>query len=121
MINTELLRLTLKHIEETPELWVQREWATPTECGTAYCFAGWAAVLSGATFTTSWNVIPPGTDQPRDVDYYAAEILGIEHTRGPSCCARCGNDGEIPLFEAHNTLGDLREIVARLIEEAEAS
>jgi hypothetical protein len=43
MPNIELLDLTLWHIENNPETWNQGEW----RCGTSYCFAGHAALLSG--------------------------------------------------------------------------
>lgn len=37
----------LKHIEANPDLWLQDGWVTQTDCGTAYCFAGWALTLAG--------------------------------------------------------------------------
>ncbi len=43
MPNIELLNKVLKHIEDNPGTWDQRVW----RCGTSYCFAGHAAVLSG--------------------------------------------------------------------------
>lgn len=50
MPNIELLDKVLKHIEDHPETWNQKDW----RCGTSYCFAGHAAVLSG------WK--PEGSD-----------------------------------------------------------
>lgn len=48
--NLPLLRKVLDHIDAHPEEWHQRFWAintTETACGTAYCIAGHAAVMTG--------------------------------------------------------------------------
>lgn len=52
MANRVLLTKTLEHIRANPTTWVQNDWITADNsadpgCGTAYCFAGWAVVLSG--------------------------------------------------------------------------
>lgn len=41
------LRRTLAHIQNNRRLWNQNTWVGKTECGTTYCFAGWAVVLEG--------------------------------------------------------------------------
>lgn len=48
-MNKELMRRILNQIKETPELWRQGHWAQKTDCGTTFCVAGWACVLSGWT------------------------------------------------------------------------
>lgn len=55
LINIDLLRQTLEHIEATPDGWDQMawrqqidpEWEEANRCGTTMCFAGWAAELAG--------------------------------------------------------------------------
>jgi hypothetical protein len=44
--NLDLLRRVLRQIDDDPKSWNQSYWATKSDCGTAYCFAGWACVLS---------------------------------------------------------------------------
>lgn len=47
MADAVRLERTMSHIEQNPRLWRQTAWSTETECGTAYCFAGWALQLEG--------------------------------------------------------------------------
>lgn len=47
MADSERLNRTLAHIEANLSLWDQTQWAVKTECGTAYCFAGWSLQLEG--------------------------------------------------------------------------
>lgn len=108
-VNVELLQRTLAQIEAHPELWEQREWRTETDCGTAYCFAGWAAVLSGAAFVRHEDgslsyeyVIPPGGGDSIWIQDYAAQVLGI------------GSRHAMDLFDGYNTLADLRAFVGEL-------
>lgn len=93
--NVELLRATMDFIERHPEKHEQAQWAT--QCGTAFCYAGHAALLAGATppgantlaFGRFWT-IDPDTFQSRSettleqiasgtllVDEFAARQLGI--------------------------------------------
>jgi hypothetical protein len=44
--NLPLLRAVLAQIDATPERWDQSMWALRTECGTAFCVAGWAVHIS---------------------------------------------------------------------------
>lgn len=47
--NSKLGDEILEQIHANPKLWVQHTWRYRTTCGTAYCFAGWAAKLTGNT------------------------------------------------------------------------
>lgn len=93
--NVELLRATMKFIEQHPEKHEQGQWAT--QCGTAFCYAGHAALLAGATPPSANSMthgrfwmVDPGTFQSRSettleqiasgtlpVDEFAARQLGI--------------------------------------------
>lgn len=46
-LNIDLLTQVLERIESDPEHWDQQYWFRANECGTTYCFAGWACVLDG--------------------------------------------------------------------------
>lgn len=52
-INAPLLRKVLEHITLHPDEWDQNSYAvktySPTACGTAYCVAGHAVVMTGHT------------------------------------------------------------------------
>lgn len=48
--NIELLQKTMQHIKDHPEQHHQSTWIATSHCGTAACFAGHAALLSGMTF-----------------------------------------------------------------------
>ncbi len=130
MPNVELLRKTLAHIEAHPQTWFQATWAeliegaAENECGTAFCFGGWAAVLHGATITVDdapdgvADVLvtpPPGEPANRydpaadhwdeiDIHAYARGVLGLTYEQG------------VKLFDGFNTLDDLRRIVSELCE-----
>jgi hypothetical protein len=43
----DYLRGALKAIDERPDLWDQAYFARKTECGTAFCVAGWVCSLAG--------------------------------------------------------------------------
>lgn len=49
--NVELLQQTMQYIKDHPERHQQDIWTN--QCGTAACFAGWAAMLSG---WAAWQV-----------------------------------------------------------------
>lgn len=115
-VNVELLQKTLAHIEAHPKLWDQTWWRTErVGCGTAYCFAGWAAMLSGAAFVrledrtlSNEFVIPAGGGDSIWIQTYAGQALGIS------------SDKAMDLFNGDNTLADLRRIVGELVAEAGA-
>lgn len=46
-VNEKLVREVMTAIRQNPESWDQDTYVRDTECGTAYCFAGWALRLSG--------------------------------------------------------------------------
>lgn len=46
-INEPLIRQIVAEIERDEARWDQKNWALQSSCGTTYCFAGWAALLSG--------------------------------------------------------------------------
>jgi len=110
-VNKELLRRTMDAVPANPELHNQKLWATQTDCGTAYCFAGWACKLSG--FEADFEFLEPnkagvidaarlvGGDQ---IDYKASQLLGLDWWS-----AEC-------LFAAENTTADLKELVDEICE-----
>jgi hypothetical protein len=125
--NVELLRATLAHIEAHPETWNQQMWSN--ECGTAFCFAGHAVVLSGCTvnpereqvlldtvpaeFHDTFREITGGWNPP--IALAAAVLLGLYDTDA------IGRSQTIRLFNGDNTLEDLRSMVAELCgQDAEA-
>lgn len=105
MPNAELAYKILDQIDAHPEQWVQNHWMTTTECGTAYCFAGWAVNLSGGTLQEDvYNVIvasgPPEIDGLL-VERAADVLLGI-----------CSRDLPEDLYDGYNCRRDLDRIVA---------
>ena len=116
--NHELFVKVLAQIEREPENWDQRMWATQRPCGTSYCFAGYACVLSGHEFRFEieggyGTVMPNGSITSaairggRDVVALAAELLGI-----PVQGLTYDDEG---LFVAGNTLDDLYRISADIL------
>jgi hypothetical protein len=116
MSNINLLQRTLAHIEANPDTWDQETWATRTACGTAHCFAGHAVMLAhpnaapvfDGAFTTSFVTIP---DHPVRAIWWipdlARDLLGLGRTTGDI------------LFNATNTLEELRAMVADLAEDGD--
>lgn len=103
--NTDLLRATLDQILAQPELHHQEYWAKQTDCGTAYCFAGWACVLSGleARFFEGCRRTEFLTDG-RTIDATAQEILGLDSlTVGD-------------LFDPHNDVATLKDYVDQIAQ-----
>lgn len=113
MSNADLLERTLAQIEAHPETWDQQTWAAKTTCGTAHCFAGHAVMLAhpnaipvfdGAS-TTSFVTIP---DHPVRAIWWIPDLARDLLDLGRST-------GDI-LFNATNTLEELRAMVADLID-----
>jgi hypothetical protein len=79
MPNTELLSRTLERIKTSPHQWIQDNWITlagdrvDPGCGTAYCYAGWAVVLSGYEI---------GSDALVELDQLPPEITNRLTARG---------------------------------------
>jgi hypothetical protein len=89
--NADLARRTLAAIENDPAHWNQKAWISSSpECGTAYCFAGWAVKLHDA--------VDPGYTTP--IEFKAVEALGLDQYLAS------------PLFAPANSLADLRNMVA---------
>lgn len=110
MFNGDLADKVLAQIIADPETWNQRAWATETECGTAYCFGGWAVKLGNPTAEFEFDfpdddsveyVSIPGSRTP--IGEYAAQLLNLSWT----------GDGN-PLFHWSNSLDDLIDLVAQL-------
>jgi len=142
MTNTDLLKRTLQHIETHPNEWDQERWVTKTDCGTSYCFAGWALMLSEVPIiATQLNEPTVEIDNlsralaragmsaivnPDDcwsgtrmtVRDAAETLLGLRGRALPdpedNGLFACAAD---VLFEADNSLDDLREYVAGLCGE----
>jgi hypothetical protein len=47
--NHELFVKVLAQIEREPQRWSQSSFAAQLDCGTAFCFAGWATAINGLT------------------------------------------------------------------------
>jgi hypothetical protein len=104
--NAELAYRVLDRIDAEPYRWIQGDWATETDCGTAYCFAGWAVVLAGrepvwdygeCSYVADDRGVDEGTQFIGDA---AREALGVEDTGS--------------LFDGFNTREDLGRIVAEI-------
>jgi hypothetical protein len=112
MPNIDLLRKTMAHIEAHPETWEQAHWVSDKGCGTAYCFAGWTAALSGASIDSKGHVdLPDGMRM--HVSDYAAQLLGIP-LQDTFADAVLEVDH---LFNGDNDLDALRRIVDELCAE----
>lgn len=132
-INRDLLLKTLDHIETleafrqegiATDQWRQTRWLanamqwrvvgaqrkdTEATCGTAACFAGWACLLNGDQVLGDLDASPGAHSWVRDeggrrrrVDARARRLLGLT------------DDEAHELFEACNTLDDIRNIVREL-------
>lgn len=111
--NVPLFRKIFEHIDAHPEEWNQDMWATKTECGTAYCFAGFAMAFSGedeADFGPDPFVkvgdVSHHTKSDKSIERVGREALGINE-----------KDAET-LFWARNTLDDLHSIAADICGES---
>jgi hypothetical protein len=101
---------TLDAILAHPEMHDQRNWATQTECGTTYCFAGWRAVLDGYTEMdwVGWreNVAgyarKPDTERWVDIPNHAARSLDLTPNQVEA------------LFYFSGTLADVKDTVDRI-------
>lgn len=108
-INVPLLRKTLEHITEHRQEWYQGAWAIRTECGTAYCLAGHAVVLSGHEIrvpegeyqlgyaTASGEYVSEVAMEELGLTEWEAERLFAEHNTLPTLWALAEDftDGEI--------------------------
>ena len=136
--NVPLLNAVIEHIEANPDDWYQGDWrtlrsflvdpadeATPTDCGTAMCFAGWAAELSGAEYAypAGDSTIVDHVTYGGDIDSVeAAHIVntdeGLVHVQDYATRALGIDEGQANrLFHGANTISDLKNHVARIIEQ----
>jgi hypothetical protein len=115
MANVELMRQVLDSIDKYPEQHDQGEWiygpvpavaadnGDHPPCGTAMCFAGWAAFLAAPAGTRIEGsiVYRPGR-ACQTVSSFAEEVLGIDENQSEA------------LFRASNTREDLGRMVDML-------
>lgn len=110
MANIEKLEAVLNQIKAHPESHNQEVWAEKTECGTAYCMAGWAVALAGYEFDwhsdgTTSSVITERTATSTHyelIEEVATVVLGLDF-----CDA-------VELFHSLNTVDDLELMVKNL-------
>lgn len=132
MVNVELLMETLEYIKDNPQKWLQEAWFALIDpktgnrvwdielfdveeinsCGSAFCFAGHAALKSGfcappKSPNSAWRMDINGRDVW--VEDYAREQLGLTHEQAGV------------LFAADNSLEDLETIVKAIIDNPEIS
>jgi hypothetical protein len=111
--NLPLLRSVLKQIDDHPETWYQC--AYMNECGTAFCVAVHAALMTGArlirifgnTFLSNVCELSDGTRHK--IGEYAIEQLGITNHEAW---------GEYGIFEAINDRQDIQEAAERIAARA---
>lgn len=86
-INTPLLRKTLEHITEHPDEWNQGFWAVNMPCGTQYCLAGHAVLLSGqdvdwdTTRDVRGHQMPERATNGRSIQSAARVALGLSEAQ----------------------------------------
>lgn len=133
-LNVELLQKTLQFIKENPRTWVQTDWFLILDsdtkelvphlvdieveeinsCGTAFCFAGHAALMEGfpappKSNFSEWRRLPEGADYPETASDFARKRLGLDW-----------NQADI-LFHPGNSMEDLQILVDALIENPDIS
>jgi hypothetical protein len=129
MPNIELLKRTLRYIEDHPYSWDQATFYTYDECGTSHCFAGWAVVLSGVRPHPDEKVLvdelPPEVRDRLDPKDVWVEFPGTRITTiadAATALLDVGRWRALPdhphLFDGGNTLDDLRAMVAELCADA---
>jgi hypothetical protein len=132
-VNKELLRATLKNVEEAAERgeWEQSIWrariAPPLDgddsCGTAMCFFGWVVPTAGREFNAGMNTITLTDDDERKITagryqmpyWQSGQDLHV-FDWGRVQLRLTVRQAE-RLAYTKNTLDDLRRIVAELCEE----
>ncbi len=103
-VNHDEIAAIIAHIEAHPEEWDQRHWAIRTDCGTTFCFAGWACVRAGDQFRWGRSFEGPRLSfamelvSDETIHYRAEKVLGLS------------DDQAYELFAANNTLDDLKRI-----------
>lgn len=110
--NAELAYRVIDHIDANPEQWNQQAWVS--DCGAAYCFAGWALTLTGHELKLVRRADGPSR---MDLD----DIMGVyaDHVQS-AAAAELGlagfsgrNDAEM-LFSPDNSRETLGELVTEI-------
>ncbi|MCI0564314.1 MAG: hypothetical protein MN733_38055 [Nitrososphaera sp.] len=82
VLNTDLIHAVADAVDSKPQTYQQDNWATQKACGTAYCYGGWAMVLSGWELDpTFFSWFKEGEEEVvcfNDTGLKAVELLGIE-------------------------------------------
>jgi hypothetical protein len=111
--NAELAWRVLDQIDAHPETWNQRDWASEGSCGTAYCFAGWAALLAGHEI--AWLSAEVALDGTLIADYVVdASAPEGKQWVGDAAREALGIADSLSLFAGHNTREDLHRLVAEI-------
>lgn len=123
--NLGRLQQTMSHIENNLELWIQDDWTTPTDCGTAYCFAGWTVVLAGIPIQATEDDVPyvNRADLPEWLTVSNALNNEVEFPRirvRAVAGALLGISSWDPLFHGRNSLQDLKLRVRSLCASVES-
>lgn len=116
-VNVELLRRVLEHITAHPETWNQGVWAAGAKgCGTAYCAAGHAVVMTGhkIDWASAYDgvaefVIDEGITNPAwhpTISEVAEAELGLTYEQAEE------------LFEGDNTLAELWDLAEQFTDGA---
>ena len=105
-VNKDLLHRVMDEILAHPEQHAQGTWATRTACGTAYCFAGFACVLSGEQI--DWTGFEQGDtvlwmENGDSIKDAAKHLLGLEGSA-------------LTLFNGGNSTADLKHFVDEICD-----
>jgi hypothetical protein len=108
--NMPLLRRILHQIDEHPETYEQSVYASDSPCGTSYCVAGHAAVMSGAK--PYWQRLDPLSTEPY---FRADETEDGEMIRVVAQQALGLTDDEAcQLFDSENCREDVELVAYRI-------
>lgn len=99
--NTELLEVVMQHIEDHPDKHDQGDYVR--DCGTVACFAGWACLLSGWQYVSTYPARVGDGKHEKSIPALAIELLGLTE-----------DESEI-LFDDNNTRPALRLMVKDLV------
>lgn len=106
-VNKELLHETMDAVLANPDLHNQANWAIATDCGTAYCFAGWACKLMGHEADREHLLldgVASSTEDGYDIQNLATDLLGLDWYSAEQ------------LFAEKNTTTDLKHLVDEIAE-----
>jgi hypothetical protein len=100
-MNKELMREVLAQVTSHPEEWSQSTWGKKTECGTTFCIAGWACILSGwkpAELASGPYPIGSGIDLvekdgvTRHIEILGAELLELDSNQAEALFYETDNE-----------------------------